>query len=347
MNRATGSALFKLLIFVVVTLFTGAILVTTISTVPTTGGSSYKAQFTDVTGLQVGDDIRVAGVEVGSVSGIKIVDRKLAQVSFEVTKKVDIRKDVKVAVRYRNLIGQRYLAVTEGDPTQPRLASGSLIPLAQTSPALDLSQLLNGFKPLFQALTPDDVNKLSYEIIQTLQGEGGTIDSLLANTASLTSTIADKDAVIGQVITNLDGVLTTVADRDSQLSDLIDELQRLVTGLAQDKDTIGNSLQGIDDLATATVGFLQPVRSPLKSDIASLNTLSGQLSDTRGVLDKELQILPRKLNTVLRTATYGGWFNFYLCAADGQIILPTGQTVDISKLVQIKGPACNPTTGSG
>ena len=72
--------------------------------------------------------------------------------------------------------------------------------------------LFNGFRPLFTALNPDDVNKLAYEIIQVLQGEGGTVASLLRRTASLTNTLADRDAVIGRVITNLNSVLATLAE---------------------------------------------------------------------------------------------------------------------------------------
>ena len=84
--------------------------------------------------------------------------------------------------------------------------------------------LFNGFKPLFAALSPNDVNELSGEIIQVLQGEGGSIDQLLAHTASLTSTLADRDAVIGRTVTNLNAVLGTVQQRDGQLGDLVDQL---------------------------------------------------------------------------------------------------------------------------
>src|SRR5207248_8303757 len=106
------------------------------------------------------------------------------------------------------------------------LQPGATIPLARTKPALDLTELFNGFKPLFQALSPDDVNKLSFEIIQVFLGEGGTINSLLASTASLTQTIASKDQVIGQVIDNLNTVLNTVNAHGAELSNLVVTLQQ-------------------------------------------------------------------------------------------------------------------------
>ena len=70
--------------------------------------------------------------------------------------------------------------------------------------------LFNGFKPLFQALSPSDVNELSYEIIQVFQGQGGTLNGMLAHTASITQTLANRDQVIGQLITNLNSVLDHV-----------------------------------------------------------------------------------------------------------------------------------------
>ena len=153
-------------------------------------------------------------------------------------------------LRFRNLVGQRYLAVEQGSEV-PGVAEATLkpkatLPLSQTQDALDLSTLFAGFKPLFSGLDPSEINDLSMEIIQTLQGEGGTVDNLLAQTAELTSAIADKDKVIGDLIDNLSAVLDTLGQRDAELSDLIVQLQRFVSGLAGDRVTIGDSITGIN-----------------------------------------------------------------------------------------------------
>ena len=103
--------------------------------------------------------------------------------------------------------------------------------------------LFNGFKPLFAALSPEDVNKLSYEIIQVFQGEGGTVESLLQSTASVTNTLADRDEIVGDLIDNLNDVLVTIGDRDQELSDLIVQLQQFVSGLKDDRQAILGSLR--------------------------------------------------------------------------------------------------------
>ena len=309
----TTAALAKLVVFAIVTVIATGLLAATIGNIRFGGTSEYRAVFSDVTGLLEGDDIRIAGVRVGSVEKIEIKDRTLARVTFSVDEERTLPRSTRAAVRYRNLVGQRYIALTEGPGSAERLQEGATIPLARTQPALDLTELFNGFKPLFAALSPKEVNEFSFEIIKTLQGEGSSINSLLAHTASLTSTLADRDAVIGRTIDNLNTVLATVDDRDRKLSELILQLQRFVSGLSEDREAIGASLANISGLAEATAGLVEESRPALKTDIRELGEVAGTLDDNERIVDEFLDRFPGKLNTITRTATYGSWFNFYLC----------------------------------
>jgi phospholipid/cholesterol/gamma-HCH transport system substrate-binding protein len=232
---------------------------------------------------------------------------------------VPLATSVRATIRYRNLVGQRYLALTEGPGGGQRLRPGGLVPLAQTVPALDLTVLFNGFRPLFTALSPGDVNRLAYEIIQVFQGEGGTIASLLRRAASLTNALADRDAVIGRFITNLNAVLATVDARDQQFSQTIRELQLFVSGLAADRTAIGEALSSISGLADATAGLLRDARPSLASDVDSLGKLAGTLNDNSKVIEDTLGRLPGRYDALVRTASYGSWFNFFLCDFDGSI----------------------------
>jgi phospholipid/cholesterol/gamma-HCH transport system substrate-binding protein len=320
----TTSSLIKLIVFIVVTVLATGVLAATIGNFRFGGSTAYKALFTDATGLMKGDDVRIAGVRVGEIDGISVTrrrDRSLALVSFSVQSDRPLAGSTLAQIRYRNLVGQRYVALSEGAGSGERLGADGTIPLRQTQPALDLTVLFNGFKPLFAALNPDDVNAFAMEIIKTLQGEGGNINSLLGHTASLTSTLADRDEVIGRTVDNLNQVLGTVDERDEQLDTLIVELQRFVSGLAQDREAIGASLTNIADLADATSQLVQEGRPAIRSDVEQLGKVAGNLDDNKAIVDGVLKRLPGKLNTITRTATYGSWFNFYLCDFEGRIIL--------------------------
>ena len=319
LDKKTAFDLTKLLIFIVITTIATGLLVLTIGNVSFSGMKEYKAEFVDATGVVKGDDIRIAGVKVGSVSDVEIIDRTRALVTFDIEDDAPVTGATNAEIRFRNLVGQRYITLTRGiGDTQP-LEEGSTIPVEKTSPALDLTVLFNGFKPLFQALSPSDLNKLSFEIIQVFQGEGGTLESLLDHTASVTQTLASRDQVIGDLIENLNEVLEHIGDRDEQLNELIKSFQIFIGGLKEDRQAILGSLDRISALSVQTADLVDGIREPFVDDIRELRETAGNLDENKAELDRALQVLPIKLTKVGRTAIYGSWFNFYLCEYSGQI----------------------------
>lgn len=326
-GRGIAAPLAKLLIFAVVTVVLTALLAGTLGSFGFGAGPAYKAMFTDVTGVLPGDDVRVAGVKVGRVTSVDLApDGRTAELTF--TASIPLTTTTLAKVRYRNLVGQRYVALSEGKGGGAALREGDIIPLANTAAALDLTVVFNGFRPLFTGLSPDDVNTFAYEIIQLLQGEGGTMTSLLSRTASLTGTLADHDELIGRVITNLNAVLATVDERDAQLSDTVKQLRVLVAGLAADRTAIGDAVSNISGLTQATTSLLHDARPSLAADISALNTLAGTLQDNTSVLESTLSRVPGRLDALTRTASYGSWFNFFLCDFDGRVVIPSGQSVN-------------------
>jgi len=312
----TTSAGIKLIIFMVVTALLTYMLAATIGNFGGGKTTTYHAKFTDVTGLLPGNEVRIAGVKVGKVQKVALGKDNLADVTLQIDSGRKITQSNILQLRYRNLVGERYVAIGEGTGSADPVKPGTPIGIDHTKPALDLTVLFNGFRPLFTALDPKTVNDVSFEIIQTLQGEGGTIDTLLARTASLTTTLANKDAVIGRVVDNLTSVLETVDKRDTDLNSLITQLRRLAEGFAQDRTSIGQSIVGIGNLTDATAGLLNGIRPAFRSDVAQLRTLAANLDGSKDVINGVLQRLPGKLNTIIATATYGGWFNFYMCGEE-------------------------------
>ena len=324
LDKRTRSDLVKLVIFMVVTAMATGVLVVLIGNLNFEKSRTYKAIFSDATGVVKGDDIRIAGVKVGSVKKIQIVDRTKAEVTFTVRDATAVTKSSTATIRYRNLVGQRYISVTQGVGDTTRMPSNSTIPLSRTQPALDLTTLFNGFKPLFAALTPADVNRLSYELIQVFQGEGSNLEGLLRSTGSVTQTLADRDQLIGDVITNLNVVLKTIGDRDQELGELITQLRDFAAGLSKDKDSILNSLDSVSVLARETADITTGIRPGFVADVKELRQVATNLNQGRDEIDRALQILPIKLEKIGRTAVYGSFFNFYLCNFTAKVILPTG-----------------------
>jgi phospholipid/cholesterol/gamma-HCH transport system substrate-binding protein len=275
-------------------------------------------------------------------------------VTFGVDTDVPLTGNTNATIKFRNLVGQRYIALTQGsDGAKAPLRPGSTIPEDRTQEALDLNVLLNGFKPVFQALSPEDTNKFAFEIVQTLQGESGNVENLLARTSSLTNTLAGRDQLIGDVITNLSDVLDTVGSRDAELTDTIDTLQQFVSGLKKDKDAILDSVDSISDLTDETSDLLVQGRPALSEDVKQLNALTKNLSSKKNLkaIDTSIKLLPIKVSKLGNAASSGSEFNFYLCNINGSITIPevkVGQTVllketklDIAKDVAAGGARCD------
>ena len=342
--------LIKLLIFLVVTALMTYVLGATIANSAYGSTYTYGADFTDVTGLQIGDDVRIAGVRVGTVKNIELEkndqDVGYAHVVFTVEKSHLLPQSSEVYLRYRNLVGQRYLDVEQGpgDPNKT-LKPETTIGIPRTHPAVDLTVLFNGFAPLTKGLSAPELNQLSYNLIQTLQGEGGAIEALLSTVADLTNSLADKDQVIGDVIDNLTGALQAVASRDNELSDLIIQLKNFIGGLADDRNTIGNAIVGVNRLAESTTGLLTRVRGPFAKDVKSITGLVNTLNANSGTLTYVIKQLPPTVGALIRTASYGSWFNFYLCSSSGVLVLPgkghQSKKIPLGDVVNGSHPRCN------
>lgn len=311
-------------------IFTAISLVMTLTLASIMGGFGlgdrveYSAIFTSASELVKGDEVRVAGVGVGKVTKVEIYERTQAKVTFSVARDVPMTTDSRAGVRFLNLVGDRYLALQQGETDAERLKEGATLPVSQTTPALNLTALFNGFQPLFAALNPEDVNELSMNLVQVLQGEGGTVAGLLKQTAELTNSLADRDQLIGEVIVNLTTLMRTVDDHHQQLGQLITSLKDWTGNLARDRNAIGRSLSSISELSVTLSDLLTEARPLLKRDVAQLRRLFGVLArpENKALLSETLDTLPTMLARQTRIGVYGSWYNYYLCQFTGGIVLP-------------------------
>jgi phospholipid/cholesterol/gamma-HCH transport system substrate-binding protein len=323
-NTVTAIAGAKLAIFTVVSLVVTSVLAMIMGNFGFGSTTQYEAVFSSASLLTKGDDVRVAGLTVGSVKKVEIHDRNHALVTFSVKSDVPLTAASHADIRFLNLVGDRYMALTQGEPGAERLPSHGVIPMSQTTPALDLTALFNGFQPLFAALDPQEINDLSMNLVKVLQGEGGTIQGLLARTASLTNALADRDELIGSVINNLSGMLETVDSHHQQLDDLVVQLKDWLGNVARDRNVIGRSVENISTLADELATLLVQSRPAIKGDVQQIHRLAAILKRPESVeiVNEALERLPTMFRRQVRIGSYGSWYNYYLCDFDGQIVLP-------------------------
>lgn len=303
---------FKFSLFGILTALLGYVLVNTMLNGVDGDTNTFKASFKDVAGLRAGDDVRVAGVRVGRVEDIKPTAAG-AQVEIAVQKDQDVFTNTKVVMRYQNLIGQRYLSLVQDEDPAGQLADNAEIPENRTSAGFDLTELLNGFRPLFEALKPEDVNKLATSLVKVLQGEGGTVEGLLKQTAGLTNTVADRDKVIDDVLTNLTPVLNNLAGQGTELRSTIAELEALMTGLAKDRKAIGSSISSMSTLIDASNQFLTDAREPSVRAVNRFRRTMQEWMGSKREFVGALRSFDNALGALGRGSSYDASVNVYIC----------------------------------
>jgi phospholipid/cholesterol/gamma-HCH transport system substrate-binding protein len=336
-----GGALWRIAIFLTVCLLGAFAMFAIFAQLRFQSEQTYDAEFTNISGLQVDDFVRIAGVEVGKVKSIHLKPDTTAVVSFTTDDTVVLTEGSRAIIRYADLIGGRYLGLEEGAGATRKLAAGATIPVTRTAPALDLDALIGGFRPLFRALDPDQVNALSGQLIQALQGQGTTINSFLAQTGALTSTLADRDQLIGQVITNLNTVLGSLGDQNEQFDKAVTSLSQLVGGLAARKQDISNTVAYANAAAGGVADLLAQARPPLKKVVSETDRTAATVLADKDYFDNLINTLPDAYQVLNRQGLYGDFFSFYLCDLVLKLNGKGGQPVYVKLAGQDSG-RCTP-----
>jgi phospholipid/cholesterol/gamma-HCH transport system substrate-binding protein len=279
--------------------------------------NGYSAEFTNVSGLRQGQFVRASGVEIGKVSSVKLVDGgRRARVEFNVDRSIPLYQSTTAQIRYLDLIGNRYLELKrgEGEGADRILPPGGFIPASRTSPALDLDALIGGFKPLFRALDPQKVNTIATALVTVFQGQGGTINDILDQTAQLTNQLGERDQAIGEVVKNLNIVLDTTVRHRQQFDQTVNNLEVLITGLKGHSEQLAGGTAHISNAAGTVADLLAEDRGLLHSSLNYLDAVQQPLIDQREELNDFIHKVPTALNMIGRTiGSYGDFVNFYAC----------------------------------
>ncbi len=264
-----------------------------------------RATFDDVTGLIVDDNVKVAGVVVGKVTKIEI-DRGRADVTFTVNDHVRLPSDSTAAIRWRNLIGQRYLYVYPGTAATV-LEPGAR--LERTISVVDLGELFNRLGPIVAAIDPAQVNDFLDTVTLALEGNEDQVRATLADLATLASTLGERDAALGRLVGNLDTVAGTIAQRDRQIRTVLDNLVEITSAFSDNTGVVEAALDELgpfsERLATLLAGNRGEIDRSLLHLVAVLDVVEGRL----GPLEQAVAGLDTASAAVFRAGRHGEWLN--------------------------------------
>ncbi len=329
----------KVSVFTVVMLLVAAGLVVVFGEFRFASGHTYHANFDNASRLESGQDVRIAGVPVGTVKSVKLADDNSVDVTFDVNKRYQLYTSTRALIRYENLVGDRYLEITSGPGELRELPPGGTIIREQTDPALDLDALLGGLRPVLKGLDGNKVNEVSNAVIELLQGQGGALSEMLSSTSSFTTDLAARDQLIGDVIANLNTVLATVDEKGAQFDTSVDHLQQLISGLAQNSDTIAGAIPPLAAAEADLTDMLQKSRRPVQGVLENLRPLATKFDERKQDLNDVIEPLAENYLRLNALGAYGSFFNIFYCSvrlkfngpAGSDILVPFGGPPDPSK----------------
>lgn len=320
--------LFTFIVFAVVALFMTYLIWSTLDRTLDGSTGDYTAKFGDASGLAVGDDVRMAGVRVGRVESIKLVDGDKAEVGFDVLDSQRMYTNTQAAIRYQNLIGQRYLAL-ELNPNkeQKPIGEGSALQIPGID-SFDVTRLLGGFQPVFETMTAEQVNSLAMSLINTFQeGDAISLSNTITQIGQVASDMADRDEVLGGIINNLSVVMRELASQGDQVSVLLDNTAKLVEGLNSNSAAFGKSVELIGRTAAGFGTVIGESQQSLKTASFAAQSATTTLIGSGATLDRAAVVLPDFLVHFPMVMSQGAYLNIYACELDisfGNVFLPPG-----------------------
>lgn len=301
--KAMKTTILKIVVFAAI-MITMLVLVMQALTRPPGGDlETYHAKFKDVSGLKVGDDVRMLGVQVGKVTDIEVEqssDHRMsnAAVSFTLQNDRKVRTDDVLAIRYQNLTGSRFLEVQKNaKSTGTAVKPGGTIDEKYTRPSFDITTVFVGLKPVLSTLNSDDINHLSQSVLAVIQGNGEGLGPLLDSLDKLMDVSNDRQRVLTQLITNLGSVSESIGGASPGLTKVLQQLDLFARTLASNVDSMRDWSDNTSGVVTRTnallaaLGLTPNENPPLDAIVANAMPIAEQLVNAIATLPGIVQLL--------------------------------------------------------
>jgi phospholipid/cholesterol/gamma-HCH transport system substrate-binding protein len=307
----TGTLVKLLLFFGVCTLLT-AYLAFTIGNIHLFQHTyTLNATFDSADGLLRDDNVKVAGVVVGKVTSVEI-DQGKAKVSVSVKDSIKVPTDSSAAIRWRNLIGQRYIYLYPG--------SGSTVfkngdTIGKTRSVVDVGELFNRLGPILKAVDPKQVNTFLDAIVQALDGNQEKLRESIDNLAVVAQSLGARDEAIGRLVDHANTVAGAINDRDAQIRLVLDNMVLITQTFSQNTGVLNDAVTELGNYTDNFGALLANNRVQIDRIVTNLNAITDEVRVKLPVVDSILQELDEAAKR-LAANRYGEWLNNnILCGA--------------------------------
>jgi phospholipid/cholesterol/gamma-HCH transport system substrate-binding protein len=284
------------------------------------GGTTYTAAFSEAAGLTPGDEVRVAGVKVGKVTGVAL-DGDRVKVTFRV-RHTWIGDASTAAIGIRTLLGAKYLAV---DPLGARPQNpAQRIPLTRTTSPYDVTEAFNGLGRTLGALDTKQLAASFQTISDTFRNTPASVRGAATGLSSLSRTISSRDAELADLLAGSKQLTTTLSNDNGRFQRLISDGTLLLGEIQSRRTAIHNLLTGTESLGAQLNGLVADDNRQLGPTLDALDRVTDVLLADQSSLDQVLALAGPYYRLVGNTLGSGHWFDNYLCGLLPKDYQPTG-----------------------
>jgi phospholipid/cholesterol/gamma-HCH transport system substrate-binding protein len=273
------------------------------------GGDTYKAAFAESGGLKVNDEVRIAGVRVGKVTGIDLDGNKVIA-TFKVDTPSKFGTETGAAIKVKTLLGAMFISLEPRGDGQ--LKEDTTIPVERTTSPYNVVQAFSGLADRAQKIDTARLAKSIDTLAELTDDTPVAFQSTLRGLSRLSETVASRNEQIGQLLGNLDTVSGTLADRDEDIIALMKDSDVLLRALVARRDAVHQLLVSTSRLSTELTLLVQQTRADLKPALSNLQGVVNLLLKNQSNLDESLRLMAPFYRVFANTLGSGPWFDTWI-----------------------------------
>jgi phospholipid/cholesterol/gamma-HCH transport system substrate-binding protein len=325
MSRArSDSDLIRIAMVGIVALVATFMIATNVQRLPLVGGGEeYRAEFTDASGLVAGEEVRVAGIKVGTVTDLELENARVTA-TFTV-KGVELGRKTTAGIEVKTLLGQHYLSVTPDGPGS--LPEGSVIPLARTSTPVNIVPAFQRLTTQVDDLDTEQVAEAFDALTAALDQTAPEMTATLRGLSRLSRSVATRDDEIRELFARTSRVSGVVAARDRDIAKLLTDTNDVLRVLDRRRETIAEIIDGTSALARQLTGLVEDNQTQLEPALKKLNGVISVLQDNESEIDAILKTTAVYAREFANVGGSGRWFDTTIKAPQGYALCNTGASL--------------------
>ena len=266
----------------------------------------YDVRLANASGLRAGDEVRIAGIDVGKVGSVRLAGT-FAVATIELDQAHHLTEDTRAAVKLSSLLGRRYLEVRPGDG--PPL-DGPL-PLANTEPAYTLDHVFIAGQDELEGLDLDAIGKAVDTLGTDLAGPARQAGAALAGVSSLSRLVSSRDDQLTRLLGATRDVTDIVRGQQGDLMSLAEDSDLVFAMVYRRREVIRRLLSDTRLLVADVSRLVDRNQRHLRPMLREMRTLLTTLEEKKSQLDQTLQLVAPMMRYYANASGDGPWINVY------------------------------------